>query len=86
MLKELNRNDSCLENSLLTHYNLINLDIINWHTAFLPPSSFHCTLQRLENQNRHMPYALADWVLEITFTISCHLERSKDSDSATAAD
>lgn len=84
MLKELNHNDSYLENDLLTHCNLINLDIINWHTAFIPTSSFHCTLQRQENQNIHISHALA-WVLEIMFTISCHLERSKDSDLAAAA-
>lgn len=82
MLKELNHNDSCLENSLLTHYHLINLNIINWHTAFSPTSSFHRTLQKLENQNIHMPCVLVHRVLEILFTISCHLERSKDSDLA----
>lgn len=86
MLKELNHNDSYLENNLLTHNNLINLDIINWHTAFIPTSSFHCILQKLETQNIHMPHALADRVLEIMFTTSCHLERSKDSDSAAAAE
>lgn len=60
-----------------TRCNLINLDMGNWHTMFILILFYHSTLQRLGEYIDIFSHALADDVLEITFTISYCIERSK---------